>query len=300
MMRHGTTAEKTIIAMRSVFSRLGMCEQIVSDNGPPFPSKELQDYLQSNGIKAIFSAPYHPASNGAAERFVKTLKRGLKKSAGKSKLHKLHEFLLTYRSTPHSVTGQTPSELLLGRRIRTRLDLVRPDRRARISRQSQGVQHPRAFVVGDLVIARDYRNVRKPGWVQGVIVSQASPVTYQVQVEVGNEVVVWKRHVDQLRACEGERNDVDGMSFTRDPVVPSVVGPQMIRDSLSVAQTEDAVTGGRAPTGPPRPEVVEDSAVATPTVVCPDLEVTDVPAATRILPAQNRRPPAYLKDYERY
>ena len=106
--------------------------------------------------------------------------------------------------------------------------------------------------------------------------------------------------MDQLIACQVERNDVDGMSFTRDPVVPSVVGPQMIRDSLSVAQTEDAVTGGRAPTGPPRPEVVEDSAVATTTVVGPDLEVTDVPAATRILPARNRRPPAYLKDYERY
>ena len=125
MMPKGTNAERTIEAMRSVFSRNGLCEELVADNGPPFPSKDVQEFLQDNGIKSIFSAPYHPSSNGEAERFVRTLKHGLKKNKGKvSKLHRLHEFLLVYRSTPHSTTGQPPSELMFGCRIRTRLDFT--------------------------------------------------------------------------------------------------------------------------------------------------------------------------------
>ena len=36
----------------------------------------------------------------------------------------LASFLLTYRSTPHSTTNETPSKLFLGRKMRTRLDLL--------------------------------------------------------------------------------------------------------------------------------------------------------------------------------
>ena len=121
LMSKGTTAERTIAAMRGVFSRLGLCEEVFADNGPPFPSKEFGKFLQENGIKLILAPAYHPPTNGEAERFVQTFKKGMKTNQGrKSKLHKLQEFLLVYRSTPHSITGQPPSELLFGRRIRTR------------------------------------------------------------------------------------------------------------------------------------------------------------------------------------
>ena len=72
--------------------------------------------MKQNGIKHIRCAPYHPATNGAAERFVQTLKEALQggKEDGKSPQHLLSSFLLKYCSTPHSVTGETPSMLFLG------------------------------------------------------------------------------------------------------------------------------------------------------------------------------------------
>ena len=70
-MSSTTTARKVGI----LFTRYGIPEQLVSDNGPPFVSAEMESFLVSIGVKHIRSAPYHPASNGLAERFVYTFKR---------------------------------------------------------------------------------------------------------------------------------------------------------------------------------------------------------------------------------
>ena len=40
---------------------------------------------------------------------------------------RLADFLLTYHSTPHSITKQAPSELFMKRILRTRLSLVKPN-----------------------------------------------------------------------------------------------------------------------------------------------------------------------------
>ena len=65
-----TTSFKTIEALRSLFAKYGLPEQLVSDNGPQFTSEEFADFMKVNGIKHIRSAPYHPSTNGLAERFV--------------------------------------------------------------------------------------------------------------------------------------------------------------------------------------------------------------------------------------
>ena len=306
MMPKGTNAERTIEAMRSVFSRNGLCEELVADNGPPFPSKDVQEFLQDNGIKSIFSAPYHPSSNGEAERFVRTLKHGLKKNKGKvSKLHRLHEFLLVYRSTPHSTTGQPPSELMFGRRIRTRLDLVHPDRRDKICRKSKGVQNPRLLSIGERVLARDYRNIRKPGWLGGVIIERLSPVTYHVQVELRGELVVWKRHIDQIRHTEVDldlagKNESEKLHQNFDYVPSCVVGLQPPPATQNITQEDN---GGRAPDGQPSPEVIAPSAAAGASVVDPSSQQQDVPAATaaqqRDHPRRTRRfPSTHYKDFD--
>ena len=74
------------------------------------------------------SAPYHPASNGLAERFIKSMKQNLKASAadGRSS-QKLSSFLLGYRTTAHATTGVPPCKRLLGRDLRMRLSLLRLD-----------------------------------------------------------------------------------------------------------------------------------------------------------------------------
>lgn len=69
-----TTSEKTVEELGELFSRFGAPVQLVSDNGPQLVSKEMSDFLLANGVQHIKSAPYHPATNGLAERFVQTLK----------------------------------------------------------------------------------------------------------------------------------------------------------------------------------------------------------------------------------
>lgn len=63
-------------------------------------------------------------TNGAAERLIQTFKQGLVKSLLPPKTA-LQEFLMQYRRTPLS-SGYSPSELLMGRLIRTRIDTLLP------------------------------------------------------------------------------------------------------------------------------------------------------------------------------
>ena len=52
----------------------------MTDNGPQFTAEEFDIFTKRNGIKHVKSAPYHPASNGLAERFIQSLKQSLKAS----------------------------------------------------------------------------------------------------------------------------------------------------------------------------------------------------------------------------
>ena len=113
-----TTADTTIAILRRVFAAYGLPEQLVSDNGPQFVSHEFADFLRANGVKYIRTAPYHPSSNRAVERLVQTFKQSMKTGEhGGLILHQLQNFLMTYRSTPHATTGQSPASLFLGRPI---------------------------------------------------------------------------------------------------------------------------------------------------------------------------------------
>ncbi len=73
-----TTSTHTISALREKFARFGIPEQLASNNGPQFVSEEFHSFLAANGVKHLRSAPYHPATNGAAERLVQTVKRAIK------------------------------------------------------------------------------------------------------------------------------------------------------------------------------------------------------------------------------
>ena len=121
-----TTVAKTITVLRHTY---GLPEQVVLDNGPQFSSKDFAVFMKENGVKHIKSAPYHPFSNGAAERFVQTFKSAMKAGSHENRTlpHCLENFLLTYRTSPHATTNQPPCILFLNRSLRTRLDLLRPN-----------------------------------------------------------------------------------------------------------------------------------------------------------------------------
>lgn len=79
---NSTSAECTISKLRTLFATHGLPEQIVSDNGAGFRSAEFHHFTAQNGIKHIFTSPYHPSSNGLAERAVQIFKNTVSKLEG--------------------------------------------------------------------------------------------------------------------------------------------------------------------------------------------------------------------------
>ncbi|PIC27952.1 hypothetical protein B9Z55_020036 [Caenorhabditis nigoni] len=134
------TAMSTVRTLKEIFSHNGFPETIVSDNGTQFVSKEFSTMCQESGIVHIRSPAFHPQSNGQAERFVDTLKRGLKKLRGEGSVSNetLSEFLLHYRSTPSTaLSGLSPAEVHLNRRIRTKMSVMMPQ----LNKRSEGSQN---------------------------------------------------------------------------------------------------------------------------------------------------------------
>lgn len=197
-----TTAVDTSVVLRRVFASFGLPEQLVSDNGPQFISREFAEFLSSNGVKHIRVALYHLSSTGAAETLVQSFKQSMK--AGEYSLslqHQVQNFLMTYRSTPHATTGQSPASLFLGRPIHTQFDLMHPvvgDKvRAEQARQKQchdACASFRQFAVGSRVMIREDRD--KSTWSPGIIKEHRGLVLNLVQLDSGP---VQRKHVDHLR-----------------------------------------------------------------------------------------------------
>ena len=72
-------------------------------------------------MKHIRLAPYHPVTNGEAQRFVQTFKHAMKAAKYDSGTFetKLARFLLMCRNTPNSTTAQSPAQLLFHRTLQT-------------------------------------------------------------------------------------------------------------------------------------------------------------------------------------
>ena len=136
---------------------------------------------------------------------METFKKGMEK-ANPSTEEQLRDclinFLARYRATPHTVTGQTPSEMLNNRRIRARLDLLHPSQeqvqRARSCQEAHynAKTKPRQFEVGDLVWVRNFREGKR--WFPAIIKEQIGNVMYKVLIE--GQDMTWRRHANQMKS----------------------------------------------------------------------------------------------------
>jgi hypothetical protein len=191
-----TTSEKTIDKLRCIFSYTGLPEELVSDNGPQFTSVTFKDFMKTTGIKHTLTPPYHPSSNGQAERAVQIVKNALKARIKDnstrintlSLTHLLADFLLKYRITPHTTTGIAPCELFMNRQLRTRLSLVKPSKDSKVkdSQTKMTVNHDkssklRIFEKGDRVAVKTTINGNKWEWKPGVIHKVLGAVSYLVR-----------------------------------------------------------------------------------------------------------------------
>ena len=187
---------KTIEVLRSLFARYGIPEEVVSDNGPQLASEEFSQFLKQNAVKFTRVPPFHPASNEAAERSVQTAKTFLTKQMLEGKAnwlslkHRLANFLIFNRSTPHTVDGQSPAELFLGRQIRNCFTLPKPNLNRAVEEQQlkqkehhdEGRVKLREFKLNEVVLVRNWRNGVER-WIPGRITQMKGPCTYLVRCE---------------------------------------------------------------------------------------------------------------------
>ncbi|XP_058839331.1 uncharacterized protein K02A2.6-like [Topomyia yanbarensis] len=195
------TTDTTIDKLREYFVTYGVPSVIVSDRGVQFTSEQFQSFLNKNGVTHKMGAPYHPATNGLAERFVQTFKDKLKtlKCDRKDIQFELYKILLAYRRAVHPATGKSPSILVFGRQIKSRLDLIVPKNgEDKVEREEQG--DVRCFAVNDRVAARDFLSSSK--WKFGIVTERLGKLHYMIELDDGR---IWKRHIDQLSSGPIER-----------------------------------------------------------------------------------------------
>ncbi|CAR98767.1 Protein CBG27228 [Caenorhabditis briggsae] len=216
---------------------------LVTDNGTQFTSSQFQSFCKDRGISHLRSPPFHPQSNGQAERFVDTLKRGLGKLKGEENTDTaLYVFLQNYRSTPCSSSpdGSTPAENFIGRKIRTFLDQLLPNDQLLVSHDTEmekqfNKQHGarrRSFIADEKVYVKNFSSINTTTWIPGIIQRHIGRTLYRVLVKD----TVWIRHANQLR-----RRD--------NPIYIDV--PLNLMDQIDVTPTPaPALTSSTAPPSP--------------------------------------------------
>jgi len=210
-----TSTRATLDLLEEDFAHFGYPHTLVSDNATTFMSEEFQSWCKERGITHLTGAPYHPATNGAAERLVQTFKQALRKSSLPPK-RALQEFLMQYRRMPTSC-GFSPSELLMSRQIRTRIDTLLPSP-AHIAQGKQcndssksdsgGVaKATRQYKAGDPVYALYYGPLsdKHPRWVPAVVKKPMGTRCFNVKIIPHGPV--WRRHWEQLRPRHASTED---------------------------------------------------------------------------------------------
>lgn len=188
-----TTSTWVIGKLKQLFTCFGIPVTLVSDNGPQFVSIEFEDFLKHQGIAHLTSAPYHPSSNGLAERGVQTMKQSLRKMSeeGGTLDSKLQDFLIQYRRTPHTSTGVSPYESMFGREMRNVLSLMKNTK----PQSSNNKRHvKKTFSIGSKVQFRNYQP--GPKWIVGKVCKRIGLFLYLIELRNGSSC---KRHVNQMR-----------------------------------------------------------------------------------------------------
>lgn len=257
-----TSSSASIAALRSVFARFGLPKTIVSDNGTSFTSQEFVTFLQINGITHVRTAPYHPQSNGQAERAVRSMKDSLRKIKDGNFQQRLDKFLFHYRKAPNSSTGLSPAAAMFGWQIRSRLDLLQPDDKS---------THDSApkYKANDNVWCRSYGKDAK--WIPGEVTRPVGSVMAEVCTPAGHMI----RHRDQLRHRSVELPSPDPDPSPSVENSAEVVEPEVLDNTLP---TNEAT--GTVPTA----------------AVAEQIQVTDpepLPAVTR-RSERKRKPPNRL------
>ena len=188
--------------------RSGFPSTLVSDNGPQFTSKEFAKKMEQWGIKHLLTPPYHPASNGLAEKAVGIIKDKLKKLDSPATpiilFGNIQAVLRKYRASKNTSTGQTPFELISKTPVPVmfpQLQLKQKTNRETetVVDQEEGKFDKRKFNVNDKVLVYDTKTRLNS---YGLIKSIKSRNSYIVTGDKGDKHVSGN-HLTVIRKAEG-------------------------------------------------------------------------------------------------
>ncbi|XP_058819450.1 uncharacterized protein K02A2.6-like isoform X1 [Topomyia yanbarensis] len=226
-MKNGTDAGKVLKKLVALFARFGLPDVLVSDGGPPFNSFNFVGFLERQGIKVFKSPPYHPSSNGQAERLVRTVKEVMKKflmdpeTKGLDLEDQINLFLFTYRNTCLINDRQFPSEKVLSYAPKTLIDLLNPKKqfKRQLSIPNPSVDEKSSLnaptivgghindifdnlIEGDEVWYKNHNPHQHMRWLKAIFLKRFSKNTFQITI--GN--VPTMAHRTQLRVPDsGQR-----------------------------------------------------------------------------------------------
>ena len=221
-LSHDTTSASVITFLQEQFARHGIPEQLISDGGPQYDSKEFSAFATKYGFTHIKSSPEYPQSNGFAESQVKILKNILKK-AKHSKVD-VNLAILEWRNTPVKGLG-SPAQLSQGRRLRSTLpstvNQLRPhpitvNLSDALESKGERAKHfyDKSALPHDLPQLQPGENVRmrtSSGWVPAKVTQKCEePRSYLVQ----KGVKIYRPNRRDIR----QSSDIDAQS--QEPIVP--------------------------------------------------------------------------------
>ncbi|RXN17139.1 Transposon Ty3-G Gag-Pol poly [Labeo rohita] len=114
-----TSSSTVIHKLKAHFSRHGIPDTVISDNGPQYSSQEFKQFSIAWEFRHVTSSPAYPQGNGKAESAVKTAKQLM----GKAKRAKADPYLaiLEHRNTPSQGFNASPAQRLMSRKTKTLL-----------------------------------------------------------------------------------------------------------------------------------------------------------------------------------
>ena len=242
-----TSSQAVIKKLKTHFSRYGIPDKVVSDNGPQFACHDLKTFSKRWEFDHVTSTPYHPKENGKVESAVKRSFRKCK-DAGES----FEMALLDHHNTPTPDTGFSPAQLMMSRRTKTLLPTTnnlltpRPSnvyyKEKQIAKQQKQAHYynRRAKPLSQLTEGQSLQVHSKPGatsWEKGTVTRALSYNSYELEVG-GREIC---RNRIQIRDSQGAHttsNDTKNKSVNTGNRNTSTESPEMSSPKHVIVPTQ--------------------------------------------------------------
>lgn len=251
------SSDRIIEALEKMFVHHGLPITITSDNGPQFVSEKFEQYLKSNRIEHRRVTPLHPAANGEVERQNRSLMKRIRIAQAENKDWKkeIRTYMFAYRTTPHSVTGVTPAEMMFQRKLRTRLpeleektrldeeardrDAIQKERNRMYIDEKRGAKE-RHLQEGDEVLVRQTRGDKMS--------TPYHTEPYTLVRKNGNSVIV-----QSPEGVQYKRNSTHVQKYNRTPEYNTDMGENGNSDTNTQTQTRHDTEQGNATVTSGRP-----------------------------------------------